>query len=65
MTRMRVVLVALALLLAVSQFVPWTLAAVIDERRAERPDAVVIDPVATEPAEPTGERDAVYRSPAT
>jgi hypothetical protein len=65
MTRMRIVLVALALLLTVSQFVPWTLAALIDERRAERPDTVVIDPIAVDLTEPVGEPDAVHRSPTT
>jgi len=47
MTRMRIVLIAAALLLALSQFVPWTMAALIDERRAPQPrDVVVVAPKA-------------------
>lgn len=49
MTRMRIVLIAAALLLALSQFVPWTMAALIDERRTPQPrDVVVVAPNAIE-----------------
>jgi uncharacterized phage infection (PIP) family protein YhgE len=44
MTRMRIVLIALAALLALSQFVPWTLAALIETRREEPRDVVVVAP---------------------
>jgi hypothetical protein len=44
MTRMRITLVALALLLALSQFVPWTLAALLDDRRIEPREVVVVAP---------------------
>ena len=40
MTLMRVVLVALGLLLVLSQFVPWTLADALDRRESEADDAV-------------------------
>jgi ABC-type transporter Mla subunit MlaD len=46
MTRMRITLVALALLLALSQFVPWTLAALLDDRRVQPRDVVVVAPTA-------------------
>lgn len=42
--RMRIVLIALALLLALSQFVPWTMASLIEERRAQPRDVVVVAP---------------------
>ncbi|HZB40598.1 MAG TPA: hypothetical protein VE487_06520 [Ilumatobacter sp.] len=48
MTWMRMLLIALALLLALGQFVPWTLAAVIEERRVEPRDVVVVAPRAIE-----------------
>ena len=42
---MRVALIALALLLALSQFVPWTMATLIEERRTpEARDVVVVAP---------------------
>ena len=41
-TRMRITLIGLALLLALSQFVPWTMAALIEERRAPQPREVVV-----------------------
>ena len=42
---MRIALIALALLLALSQFVPWTMAALIEERQAPQPrDVVVVAP---------------------
>ena len=44
MTRMRIVLIALAALLALSQYVPWTLAALIESRREEPRDVVVVAP---------------------
>jgi ABC-type transporter Mla subunit MlaD len=44
MTRMRITLVALALLLALSQFVPWTLAALLEDRRMEPREVVVVAP---------------------
>ncbi|HZI44633.1 MAG TPA: hypothetical protein VFD53_05395, partial [Ilumatobacter sp.] len=44
MTRMRIVLIALAALLALSQYVPWTLAALIETRREEPRDVVVVAP---------------------
>ena len=44
MTRMRIVLIALAALLAISQYVPWTLAALIETRRKEPRDVVVVAP---------------------
>ena len=43
-TRMRIVLVLLAVLLAIGQFVPWTLAALIETRREEPRDVVVVAP---------------------
>lgn len=64
MTRMRVVLVALGLLLALSQFVPWTLAALIEDRRQEPRDVVVIAPNAIDFTGTDGEADAVHDSPA-
>jgi hypothetical protein len=59
MTRMRIVLVALALLLALSQFVPWTLASVIEERRAMPRDVVVVAPTAIESGTAVDEAGAV------
>ena len=60
MTRMRIVLIAGALLLALSQFVPWTMAALIDDRRTAQPrDVVVVAPSAidlTSAAEPDAMR---------
>ena len=48
MTRMRIVLIALAALLALSQYVPWTLAALIESRREEPRDLVVVAPQVVE-----------------
>jgi len=60
---MRIVLIAAALLLALSQFVPWTMAALIDERRAPQPRDVVV--VAPKAIDLTGasESDALSGSP--
>jgi len=58
MTRMRIVIVALALLLALSQFVPWTLAAVIDDRRREPHDLALGAPNAIDPADTDVDHDA-------
>jgi methyl-accepting chemotaxis protein len=63
MTRMRIVLVALGLLLVLSQFVPWTLAAVIEDRRAEPRDVVVVAPKVVDLTD--GEPDAARGSHAT
>ncbi len=63
-TRMRIVLVALGLLLALTQFVPWTLAALIEDRRVEPRDVVVIAPNAIDLTGIDGEADAVHDSPA-
>ncbi len=63
-TRMRIVLVALGLLLALTQFVPWTLAALIEDRRVETRDVVVIAPNAIDLTGIDGEADAVHDSPA-
>jgi uncharacterized phage infection (PIP) family protein YhgE len=60
MTRMRITLVALALLLALSQFVPWTLAALLDDRRMEPREVVVVAPNAIDligSERGTGDRD--------
>jgi len=63
MTRMRIVLIAGALLLALSQFVPWTMAALIDERRTSQPrDVVVVAPKAIELTGTTTEPDAMSGS---
>ena len=63
-TRMRIVLVALGLVLALTQFVPWTLAALIEDRRLEPRDVVVIAPNAIDLTDTDGEADAVHDSPA-
>jgi len=62
-TRMRIALIALALLLALSQFVPWTMAALIDERRTpnER-DVLVVAPSAIDLGATDGQPDAVRGS---
>ena len=63
-TRMRIVLVALGLLLALTQFVPWTLAALIEDRRMEPRDVVVVAPNAIDLPGTDGEAGAVHDSPA-
>jgi ABC-type transporter Mla subunit MlaD len=63
-TRMRIVLLALGLVLALTQFVPWTLAALIEDRRMEPRDVVVIAPNAIDLTGTDGEADAVHDSPA-
>jgi ABC-type transporter Mla subunit MlaD len=63
MTRMRITLVALALLLALSEFVPWTLAALIDDRRVEPREVVVVSPRAIELTGSDGAVDSVRDSP--
>jgi methyl-accepting chemotaxis protein len=65
MTRMRIVLVLLAALLALSQFVPWTLAALIEERRVEPRDVVVVAPHAVDLIDVESEPDAVSGSTTT
>ena len=63
--RMRIALIALALLLAVSQFVPWTMAALIEERQASRPrDVVVVAPNAFDLADADRQPDAIPGSAA-
>jgi ABC-type transporter Mla subunit MlaD len=62
-TRMRIALIGLALLLALSQFVPWTMAALIDERHAPRErDVVVVAPSAVDLGASDGHADAVRGS---
>jgi ABC-type transporter Mla subunit MlaD len=63
MTRMRITLVALALLLALSEFVPWTLAALLDDRRVEPREVVVVSPRAIELTGSDGAVDSVRDSP--
>ena len=53
--RMRIVLIALALLLALSQFVPWTMASLIEERRVQPRDVVVVAPHALDLEDTGGE----------
>jgi uncharacterized phage infection (PIP) family protein YhgE len=64
MTRMRIVLVALGLLLALTQFVPWTLAALIEDRRVQARDVVVVAPNVIDLAGADGAADAAHDSPA-
>jgi methyl-accepting chemotaxis protein len=63
MTRMRILLIALALLLAISQFLPWTMAALIEERRGQEPrDVVVVAPSAVDVHESNWDPDPVRGS---
>ena len=47
-----------------TQFVPWTLAALIEDRRVEPRDVVVVAPNVIDLAGADGEPDAVHDSPA-
>jgi ABC-type transporter Mla subunit MlaD len=60
--RMRIVLIALAFLLAVSQFVPWTMATLIEDRRAQPRDVVVVAPHTLDLGGTGGEPDPVRGS---
>ena len=61
--RMRIALIALALLLALSQFVPWTMAALIEERQAPQPrDVVVVAPNVLDLTGTDGHPDAIRGS---